>query len=423
MQPSFDEPSFWEADDAGEPTYSVRELADAVNITLRRGFRDGVWVRGEIEGLQGRNGHVYFTLAERTDAGRATIPAALFANRLNLLRPMLNKHRLRLRDGLQVRVHGYLDLYAPSGRLSLVVDGLDPMFTLGQLAADRDELLRRLAAAGLLERNKALTVPAAPLRIGVVTSDGSAAWHDLTHELAASGLAFQVVLADVRVQGDGAERYIVAGIQSVGRRMVDVIAVVRGGGARSDLATFDTEAVARAIAAAPVPVFTGLGHEIDRSVADEVAHTCFKTPTALAAHLVSRVRAHQSRADQSWGHIARHALDRLERADRDLVTTARRLSARSATVLGLADQRVAHRAAQVVRSAVAVPAARERDLDMMAAQVHALDPARTLARGFSVTRTAAGRLVRDATDVAPGEVLVTTLASGAVRSTVEESTP
>jgi hypothetical protein len=138
VQPSFDEPSFWEADDFGQPTFSVRELIDGVNTLLRRSFHEGVWVRGEIEGLQTRNGHVYCSLSERAEDGRATVPVALFANKLALLRPLLDRHRLRLRDGLQVRVHGYLDVYAPTGRLSLVVDGVDPMFTLGRLAADRE---------------------------------------------------------------------------------------------------------------------------------------------------------------------------------------------------------------------------------------------------------------------------------------------
>jgi len=421
VQPSFDEPSFWEADDHGEPTFTVRELTDAINAVLHRSFRDGVWVRGEIEGLQGRNGHVYFALTERSDQGRATMPAALFASKLGLLRPLLNKHRLRLRDGLQVRVHGYLDVYAPSGRLTLVVDGLDPMFTLGRLAADRDDLLRRLAASGLLDANRRLAMPPAPLHVGVVTSAASAAWHDFMHELAGSGFPFRLALADVPVQGAGAERRVAAAIRTLTSAGVDVVAVVRGGGARSDLATFDAEVIALAIARAPVPVLTGLGHEVDRSVADEVAHTTLKTPTAVAAHLVGLVRAHHERAEQAWARVARIASDQSARADRALAATARRLSARASTVLGLGAQRLEHRRDQVARAAASVPAAQERRLTALAVHVDALDPARTLARGYSITRTADGRLVRAAHDVAAGDHLLTTLARGTIGSTVQEN--
>ena len=145
---------------------------------------------------------------------------------------------------------------------------------------------RALVAEGLLDRNRRVPLPLAPLRVGVVTSRDGAAWHDFRAELHRSGLAFKLRVADVRVQGDGAERRHRGRHHRAGPGEhlppLDVIVVIRGGGARTDLATFDTEVIARAIARSPVPVLTGLGHEIDRSVADEVAHTALKTPTACA---------------------------------------------------------------------------------------------------------------------------------------------
>src|SRR5690606_30731872 len=136
----------------------------------------------------------------------------------------------------------------------------------------RAELLARLRAEGLLDRQAALALPPVPLRVGLVTSRGSAAEADFLDELARSGFAFHVIAVDVRVQGTGAPRAIARGIASAAARACDVLAVVRGGGARTDLAAFDQEVVARTIAACPTPVLTGVGHEIDRSVADEVAH-------------------------------------------------------------------------------------------------------------------------------------------------------
>jgi exodeoxyribonuclease VII large subunit len=464
QQSSFD----LDFDDGGDPTFSVRELADVVNGMFRRAFHEGVWVRGEIEGIQtARNGHVYFTISERTPEGQATLSVACFANTwMRTVRPALSKHRLRLENGLLVRIHGQMNLYAPSGKLSLVMDGLDARFTLGQLAADREQLIRRLLSEGLLDRNGRRPVPSVPLRIGVVTSVGSAAWHDFTHELEVSGIGFQLVACDARVQGLGAAERVAAAIATLSdpRHRLDVLVVIRGGGSRTDLATFDDERIARAIANCPVPVFTGVGHEIDRAIADEVAHTAFKTPTACAANLVERVRAHAADIDDVAARIQRAAVEQVAQAERGVRDRAVRAADRSRRGLVVADQRLVHhgdrirrqasqalamqsadlqrvgvRAAALSRSharvaertmqaqlvrlnrrSVRLPTEADRALDSLAARVDALDPARTLARGWSITRHANGTLVRSVTDLRPGDALVTTLASGEVTSRVEE---
>ena len=291
-QPAFDfgdEP----LDDAANPTFTVGELAEAFNGALRRTFSDGVWVRGEIQGWNERGGHAYFTLADDTPGRQAVLRVQFFANARPRLRPLLAKHRLRLADGMKVRIFGHLDFYAPSGQLGLKMSDLDPRFTLGDLAQQRDQVLRRLAADGLARRQQPPPLSPVPLRVGVVSSAGTAAWHDFHDELARSGFGFHLVARPTpAVQGPERGAPGVAGPSVLlsahaVRRGLDVIVVIRGGGARNELATFDAETIARAIAAAPVPVLTGLGHEIDRSVADEVAHTSLKTPTACAAALVA----------------------------------------------------------------------------------------------------------------------------------------
>jgi exodeoxyribonuclease VII large subunit len=440
-QPSFD---LEFDDDPADPTFGVRELADAVNQVLRRGFRDGVWVRGEIDGIQQRGGHVYFTLTEQTDEGRASVQVALFANTWYRLRPVLARHRLRLGNGLAVRIHGSLNYYAPTGRLSLVMDGIDVRFTLGQLAADRDALLARLADDGLLRRNASLAVPLVPERIGLVASRGSAAWHDVLHELEASGFGFRIAHVDVRVQGADAAASVAAAVRTLGRRRVDVIVLVRGGGSRTDLATFDDERIALAIARSPVAVFTGLGHETDRSVADEVAHTSFKTPTACAAGVVERVRVYLGHVDRTGAAVGHLAVARLDTASARVGGLGHRVAGRTEAAVRLADQRLAHLARRLAvepdrRLAVAadgvarvatrvlargpqVLTAAERDLAGVAARVRANDPAVVLARGWSITRRADGSLVRSATAVGTGDELVTTVADGEVRSRVGEVT-
>ena len=410
-----------EFDDGSEPTFTVGELADAVNQVLRRGFRDGVWVRGEIEGIQQRNGHVYFSLTDHTDDGRASIAVALFANTWYRLRPVLARHRLRLANGLAVRIHATPNLYAPTGRLSLVMDGIDVRFTLGKLAADRDALLARLTEAGLVGRNGALPMPLVPLRLGLVASRGTAAWHDVLHELQRSGIGFRIAHVDVRVQGQDAAAAVASAVRTLSRRPVDVIVVVRGGGSRTDLAAFDDEGIALAIARAPVPVLTGLGHEVDRSVADHVAHTAYKTPTACAAALVERVRQFGAAVAAAGRGIAGRTTMAVRLADQRIDHACGRLQREVQAGLVAADRRLAAGAERLaVRSPAALRQA-EHGLDVAAARLRVLDPAAALARGWSITRLADGTLARSAAALAPGDELVTTLADGTVTSRVHEA--
>src|SRR5262245_59632507 len=202
-QPAFDfgdEPY----DDPSNPTYSVGELADAINAQLRRGFDDGVWVRGEIDGLRHSGPHTYFALVEDGDDGRAVLNVSLFAPMKRNLTPILKRSRLELANGMKVRIFGQLDYYAPTGKLGLKMAGIDPRFTLGELSQARDDVVRRLVAAGLFDANRGRHLSPIPLRVGVVTSVGSAAWHDFRDELDRSGYGFQLAVCDTRVQGEWA---------------------------------------------------------------------------------------------------------------------------------------------------------------------------------------------------------------------------
>ena len=443
-QPAFDFGDD-ELDDAANPTYTVGELADAINDTLRRGFSDGVWVRGEITGWSDRGQHAYFTLTDDADEGngrgRAVVNVQFFANARMRLRPMLQKHRLRLGDGMKVRVFGFLDYYAPNGRIGLKMTGIDPRYTLGDIAQNRDEVIRRLVADGLLDANKQRALSPIPLRVGVVTSVGTAAWHDFHDELRRSALGFRLSVVDTRVQGEFAERSITAAIATLSRRTdLDALVIIRGGGARNELAVFDAESIARAIAASPVPVLTGLGHEVDRSVADDVAHTTLKTPTACAGELIDRSMRFRADTEAAFTAIVRSSSAALDRATNDLSDTAHRIARRTHAAVERADERLGMRIDTLSRSA---PAALERAdealqerririldrattvlerssgrLDLVAARIAALDPAVQLARGWSITRDAAGRVVRSIDEVAAGDTVSVAVADGRITSTV-----
>jgi exodeoxyribonuclease VII large subunit len=447
-QPAFDFGDD-ELDDAANPTYSVGELADAINDALRRGFSDGVWVRGEITGWSDRGQHAYFTLvddAESSDRGgngrgKAVLNVQFFANARMRLRPMLQKNRLRLGDGMKVRVFGYLDYYAPNGRIGLKMTGIDPKYTLGDIAQSRDEVVRRLIADGLLDANKQRPLSAIPLRVGVVTSVGTAAWHDFHDELRRSAFGFALTVIDTRVQGEFAEEMIAAAVVTLSRRSdLDALVVIRGGGARNELAVFDAERIARAIASSPIPVLTGLGHEVDRSVADEVAHTMLKTPTACAGELIARAARYCADTEAAFASIVRESRHALTAATTDLSETAHRIARRTHAAVERADERLGMRVDALARTAPACLARADQRLvdaqrhlpirsvavldraagrlDVIAARVGALDPAVQLARGWSITRRGDGTIVRSVDDLSIDDTITTALADGTVTSTV-----
>jgi exodeoxyribonuclease VII large subunit len=427
-----------------EPTWSVGDLAAAIGGVLRSAFPAEVWVHGEIHDLsRPRSGHVYFTLVDpEAPDGGASLSVMLSSTKKGAVNRALKRAggSVRMTDGTDVRIKGRLDWYSPRGQLQLRMSAIDPAYTLGQLEVARAELIARLTAEGLLAANAARPMPLVPLRVGLVTSGGSAAEADFVDELRRSGYAFEILLEDTRVQGLDAPPTIAAAIARAAAREVDVVAVVRGGGARTDLVAFDHEVVARAIATCPVPVLTGIGHEIDRAVADEVAHRAEKTPTACAQALVGMVAAFDGLLDGAWAAIANQAKRHIGHHEAHLEDVARRASRGATAGLRMAGRRldghrgrVAGAARAHVRAAdlVLVDSARrlrarapraltdaDRALTSLEARVRANDPERTLARGWSITRTPDGTVVRAPEEVAPGDELRTLVAGGEVRSTV-----
>ena len=429
-------------DDPTNPTYTVGELADAINDRLRSGFGEGVWVRGEIDGLRHAGPHTYFALVEHDERGKAVMNVSLFAPMKRNLTPLLKKNRLELANGMKVRIFGHLDYYAPNGRLGLKMAGIDPRFTLGELSQARDQVVRRLVATGLFDANGRHELSPVPLRVGVVASVGTAAWHDFRDEIERSGLGFRLAVCDTRVQGEWAVESVAAAIRTLGaRRDLDCVVVIRGGGARNELATFDAEPIALAIAMSSLPVLTGLGHEVDRSVADDVAHSALKTPTACAGALVQRVAQFRDGVEHTWVRIseiagsellgahnrlseqahrvARRTHAAVERADERLTTRAARLQLAPLQQLRSADDRLARGTERVVGRAPTLLDAASRSLDEIESRVVLLDPANLLRRGWSITRSADGSVVRSSSDVQIGEVVTTQVADGTLTSRIE----
>lgn len=495
--------------DADRRVWSIGDINRRASLSVVRDFRGPVWVVGELTRLDERRGHRWLELVDRAggrEGADAQLTAFCSATKWQRLERKLGEAEVALRPGQRLVVAGSLAV-GDRGQLVLTVVDVDVAALVGDRLRDRQELVRRLVGDGLFDANRRLALAPLPLRVGLVASAGSDGHRDVVRQLERSGIAFALTLRSVPVEGPGAARAVRAALTTFGPADVDLVLVVRGGGAKASLDVFDSGPVAHAVATAAVPVWTGIGHTGDRTVADEVAHRCFPTPTALGQALVAEVAAAwaslqsamariaqlvESRLDaattdvhahrRSVSTLARHQLDLHEQrraqalsdvrrartrqlataADdlslavhpirasgtaelrdvrrhlaalaQDSAAAARRRCADAATelttagdALGAAAAAGLARAATPIELAGQLRRAADRALDAggdrLASRrvvLDAYDPARQLARGWTLTHTAGGRLVRRADEVAPGDVLVTTLAGGRATSTVTE---
>jgi exodeoxyribonuclease VII large subunit len=432
--------------------WAVGELLREVNAALAGAFGEVV-VRGELSGVKiAGSGHRYFQVKD----AEGQLSCAMWATRADRL-------RFKLTDGLAVLLRGTLEVYPQRGSLQLIVSEVVPQ-GIGELQLAFEQLKAKLEAEGLFAAERKRPLPALPQRVGLVTSPSGAAVRDVLKVLS-RWQHLAVLLYPVRVQGKGAEGEIARAVRYLGRSgCVDVVLVVRGGGSLEDLWAFNEEVVARAIASAPVPVVSGVGHEVDFTIADFVADVRAATPTQAAELIVARLEEQQRRLDAA-GEGARMLLERaLDRARlrlhalegarglarlplrvRELDEKLQRLEALPQRLRLLISQRRrsvdsalallfrwpvrlgAPRRRELVATKLTVAGERLRalfgrrrlELDVRERALAALSPRRVLERGYSIT-TRAGETaaLRDAAAVAAGTQVVTTLARGELRSLV-----
>jgi exodeoxyribonuclease VII large subunit len=431
-----------------EESLTVAAFYDRIKRALAQAFPAEVWVTGEIRGFRESRGHRYIELADAgaDAAGRAAaqqLEVVCWSRDWPPVARALADAGVDLEVGRVVRVRGRVSVWEGGSKLRFTLTSLDVEALLGGIAAARRRLLQMLDAEGLLAANARLGVPLVPLRIGLVTSPGSEAHRDFAGQLDQSGFAFEIVLEPSLVQGAEAPRQIVAALSRLAGAEPDLVVVVRGGGARGDLAAFDSEEVARAIAAAPFPVWTGIGHTGDRSVADEVAQRALITPTAcgeavvaavadywglvveragtLAALAGSRLDVARQSIHAAAGAVTRGARHQLDRRS-DEIAGARQLAMRAARS-GIERETGKLAAAQgsLGSAALRVVDAAERDRRRFDQVLRAYDPRRQIERGWSLTRDASGRPVRSVADLVRGATITTTVHDGEIVSVVQEA--
>ncbi|HET7671869.1 MAG TPA: exodeoxyribonuclease VII large subunit [Burkholderiales bacterium] len=387
---------------------TVSELLRSVRDTLERRF-PLAWVRGEVSNLnRAPSGHLYFTLKDRA----AQAECVLFRSRAAAL-------EVPLRDGAQVEAQVLVGLYEPRGRFQLTVERVRPA-GLGPLYERFLRVKEKLEREGLFDPAVKRPLPLYPRCIGVVTSRAAAALQDVLTTLARRNAAVDVIVYPAQVQGEGAADRLCAALARANRRReCDVILLVRGGGSIEDLWAFNEEALARAIRASRIPVVVGVGHESDFTIADFAADRRAPTPTA-AAELSTASRAEMlGRMTQCVRSLSRemrrrlqYAMQALDGSARRLVHPAQRLRNAGQTLTQLRTRLAFAFGHRVHRCAARV--------ERLQASLAGLDPSAVLARGYSITRNAAGEVLRDAAQARDGERVLTTLAHGALESEVKK---
>jgi exodeoxyribonuclease VII large subunit len=401
---------------------AVSEVSRAIREAVRNDERlRDVWVEGEVSRVTVSSaGHAYFALKDE----RSQLQCVWFRD-----------ERLRSafepQAGLRIVVHGRVDLFEPQGALQLYVESIQPA-GFGDLALRFEALKARLAAEGLFDSARKRPLPSRPATIGVVTSPTGVVWRDISHVLARRWPLARVVLVACRVQGDGAPASIVTALRRLERYIAEcraagrpddapaVTILARGGGSLEDLWAFNEEALARAIRASAIPVVVGVGHETDFTIADFAADQRAPTPTA-AAELVSPSQVQLAALLVDCGRrLAREMRRRLDYAAQSVDACARRL-VHPAQRLRAHHEMVIQLSARLGFSFMHSMRACEARLARLQAGLAGLDPTAVLGRGYSITYTAAGQVLRDASRVNPGERLRTTLARGELESEVKKS--
>lgn len=357
-------------------SYTLSELCSHIASVLHAEFDTSYWVRAEIASISSKGGHGYLELIEKADGAitpTARMRATCWANIYTMLSAYFEQETgSRLQVGMQVLVEVEVNFHAAYG-LSLNIINIDPRFTVGDLARQRAETIRRLTEEGVIEMQRTLRLPTLVSRIAVISAESAAGYGDFCRQLAEGGYRITTTLYPAIMQGENAERSILAALDAIAavEEEYDAVAIIRGGGSTTDLTCFDSYILCSAAAQFPLPILTGIGHTRDVSVLDMVAHLTLKTPTAVAAFLIDRMVGHEQRLIE-----LRHRLFRT--AERQVLI-------------------------------------RRHALDIYRQRITACNPERIYARGYSLL-THNGHIIRSTADVAAGDTLTTHLADGTITS-------
>ncbi len=426
---------------------SLYELNNLVRSTLEMTMCDEYWVHAEISELR-ENRHCYLEFAQKDALGNGLVAKArgqVWANRWVMLRSHFERTTgQRLCVGMQVLVKVEVTFHELYGYSLNVVD-IDPTYTLGNIARRRKEIMDKIRAEGIADMNKELPLPRLIQRIAVISAATAAGYGDFSNQLHnnARGLAFVTRLFPATMQGNEVESSIVNALNAIAAEQDDwdVVVIIRGGGATTDLAGFDSLVLAENVAQFPLPIITGIGHERDDTIIDMVSHTRVKTPTAAAEFLIHHQEEELDNVNALADRIIKNGLAKIanEKTRLQAITSKmpslykaykageearldRKLSIIQNNILQNVQRKLnttAMREQQLKLYTSALLNKEHNRLDILENKIKNASPERILKLGFTITRIN-GKAVKDATLLHKGDMIETEFAQGKVKSTVNK---
>lgn len=410
-----------------EEPFTLYSLNNMVRQAVSEGLPSRYWVTGELsEVREASNGHCYIELVQRDEVTRELVAKArgtIWSRIYSLLRPyFLEQTGEPFAAGLKVLLQvsvGFHELYG----YTLDVCDIEPAYTVGDMARQRMLVIKRLTDEGVIDLNKELPFPLLPQRVAVISSATAAGYGDFCDQLASNryGFVFYPHLFQSPMQGSGVEQGVISALDRIAADidMWDVVVIIRGGGATSELSCFDTYDLANNCAQFPLPIITGIGHQRDESVLDMVAHTRAKTPTAAAELLIHAMLEQETCMTNMMHGVVQGVQLRIDAEQQRLQGLLGRLPMATALYLQGEKMRLQTSLQTVFSSAQMLIKEQQHRLDVCNAALEAASPERILSLGYSITRVN-GRVVRSIDDVVPGYEVTTEVAGGEFTSTVKD---
>ena len=407
--------------------FSLLELNRLVRATIEDTLCEQYWLEAEIGQIGENNGHCYLEFIQKVEGHNTPVARAkakCWRNVWGSVRPYFEHTTGQtLTLGMKVLVLVHPDFHEAFG-FSWIVDDIDPRFTLGDMARRRQEIIRQLKAEGVFDLNRELPLPLFTQRIAVISSSTAAGYGDFCRQLEENkrGFRFSVTLYESLMQGEGVERSIISALDKINAHIddYDCVVIIRGGGATSDMSGFDSLLLAENVANFPLPVITGIGHDRDECILDMVSHTRVKTPTAAAAFLIDRLEQVARRIDDAADRITSYVQHRMEIEKMRLSRAAERIPILFSLVKSKQENKMETLNQRIASAVQRLIDRRRHTLDILEQRTKSLDPTLLLQRGYTITLVN-GHALRSPSAVKPGDVIITRLADGTVKSTVNET--
>ena len=404
---------------------TLRQLNLMVRDAIEMQMPDEYWVEAELAECRERGGHCYLELIEKEDATNTPVAKAsakCWRQTWQMIQPYFERTTGQaLRTGMKVLLKVYAQFHEAYG-FSWIVTDIDPTYTLGDMARKRQEIIRQLKEEGVFDLQRELCIPLFAKRIAVISAAEAAGYGDFCRQLEDNeyGFKFEITLFPAIMQGEQVESSVVEALNAIYHsiRDFDVVVIIRGGGATSDLSGFDTLALAENVAQFPIPVITGIGHDRDESILDMVANTRVKTPTAAAALLIDNLRQVLERINNAQQRITLAIHQRIANHKSRLTSLQTLIPALVERTLSNAKHRIELMQNRLPAVTERIISNQKHKLSQIELMLQSYDPQLLLKRGYSITLMN-GRAIRDPKELKVGDEIETRVEKGTIRSVVK----